>query len=101
MIIELKLKNWMSFRDETVFSLVASGEKRLLARVPTISKTPVLHVSPVAVLYGGNAAGKTNLFSLFYFLRRLVLSPLNDEKKEIPLKQFSLFSENKITEKVS
>ena len=95
MIIELKLKNWMSFRDETVFSLVASGEKRLLARVPTISKTPVLHVSPVAVLYGGNAAGKTNLFSLFYFLRRLVLSPLNDEKKEIPLKQFSLFSENK------
>ena len=64
MIIELKLKNWMSFRDETVFSLAATSEKRLRDRLPKIRKNPVLNVSPIAALYGGNASGKTNFFKL-------------------------------------
>ncbi|UKI34073.1 MAG: hypothetical protein L6W00_12140 [Lentisphaeria bacterium] len=53
MIIDLKFKNWMSFRDETEFSLVATEERRLKNRVPQIRKSPVLNISPVAVLYGG------------------------------------------------
>jgi AAA15 family ATPase/GTPase len=71
MIIELKLKNWMSFRDETVFSLAATSEKRLRDRLPKIRKNPVLNVSPIAALYGGNASGKTNFFKLIAFLKQL------------------------------
>ena len=67
MIIELKLKNWMSFREETIFSLAATSEKRLKNRLPKIRKNPVLNVSPIAVLYGGNASGKTNFFKLIAF----------------------------------
>lgn len=95
MIIDLRFKNWMSFRNETHVSFVALGEKRLLARVPNVRKTPVLNISPASVLYGGNASGKTNFFTLFAFLRRFVLSPTNDENKEIPIRQFALHSAGK------
>lgn len=90
MIIDLKFKNWMSFRDETEFSLVATEERRLKNRVPQIRKSPVLNISPVAVLYGGNAAGKTNLFKLLAFLERMVVNPLRDEEKEFPFDGFAL-----------
>ena len=94
MIIDLKFKNWMSFRNETEFSLVATEERRLKNRVPQIRKSPVLNISPVAVLYGGNAAGKTNLFKLLAFLQRMVVRPLRDEGKEFPFEGFALSPES-------
>ena len=90
MSIELKLKNWKSFRNETVFSLAATDERRLKARTPRIRKNPALSVLPISVLYGGNASGKSNFFSLFAFLKFLIVAPLHDEGKEIPLDVFSL-----------
>ena len=90
MIIELVIKNWLSFRDETVFSMVTQGEKRLLNRVPQIRSKPVLNVNPVAVLYGGNASGKSNLLSFFAFLKLLVLYPIHEQEQEIPLQQYVL-----------
>ena len=90
MIIEVKFKNWMSFRDETHLSLVATQERRLMARVPKIKSTPTLRVSPVALFYGGNASGKSNLFSLFAFLKRMVISPISDKSKDIPVANFML-----------
>ena len=97
MIIELKLKNWKSFRDETVFSMVATDERRLKARTPRIRKNPALSVLPISVLYGGNASGKSNFFSLFAFLKFLIVAPLHDEGKEIPLDVFSLDKDSQIT----
>lgn len=90
MIIDLKLKNWMSFQHETEFSFAATEERRYRNRIPKIRKSPVLNVSPVAALYGGNASGKTNLFSLFAFLKKMVVVPLREEEKEIPLDCFAL-----------
>ena len=97
MIIELKLKNWKSFRNETVFSLAATDERRLKARTPRIRKNPALSVLPISVLYGGNASGKTNFFSIFQFLKFLIIAPLHDEEKEIPLDVFSLDNDSQIT----
>ena len=90
MIINLTIKNWMSFRNETNFSLVATEERRLKDRLPQIRKSPVLYVSPVAVVYGGNASGKSNLFRLFAFLKAMVCKPLASEEKQIPLEPFAL-----------
>ena len=95
MIIELKLKNWTSFRDETTFSLAATDERRLKARTPRIRKNPALSVLPVSVLYGGNASGKTNLFSLLAFLQSMIVAPLHEDSKEIPLDVFLLDPESK------
>lgn len=90
MIIELVLKNWMSFRDESVFSMVTEGEKRFLKRVPQVRSKPVLNVNPVAVLYGGNASGKSNLLSVFDFLKKLVLQPIHNQDLNLPLQQYAL-----------
>ncbi|MDR0932708.1 MAG: ATP-binding protein, partial [Victivallales bacterium] len=92
MIIELTVKNWASFRDETVFSFVATREKRLLPRIPEIKKSPALRISPVAVLYGGNASGKTNLCNLFFFLKNMMILPPK-EGRDIPLDSFALSSD--------
>lgn len=94
MIIDLKFKNWMSFQGETEFSLVATQERQLSKRVPQIRKTPVLNISPVAVLYGGNAAGKTNLFKLLAFLQQMIVRPLHDEGKEFSFECFALSPES-------
>ena len=98
MIIELKFKNWTSFRDEECFVLAATQEKRLKNRLPKIRKSPVLNVSPIAALYGGNASGKTNFFKLLSFLKKMVVFPLYDESEDIPLETFKFDSDNKISE---
>ena len=78
MIIGLKFSNWKSFSEETVFSAMTSG-KRYLNRVPQLSVRPSLHLSPIAVLYGGNASGKTNFISFLRYIQKLVCSPVPDE----------------------
>lgn len=90
MILELSIRNWLSFREEAVFTMAATGEKRLRERLPVVRRCPLLSVSPVAVLYGGNASGKTNFFRVFSFLRKMVVSPNYDGHKEIPLERFLL-----------
>jgi hypothetical protein len=95
MILELKFRNWKSFRDETRLNLVATDERRLSARVPRLRRSPALKASPVAALYGGNASGKSNLFSLLAFLRWLVLTPPQDGRAEIPLEPFALSDEGR------
>ena len=78
MIIGLKVSNWKSFAEETVFSSMTTG-KRYLNRVPQLSVRPSLHLSPIAVLYGGNASGKTNFISFLRYIQKLVCSPMPDE----------------------
>ncbi len=90
MIIDLKFKNWMSFKEKTDFSLVATSERQLKNRVPQIRKSPVLNISPVAVMFGGNASGKTNFFKLLMFLKNMVMKPLWDKEKEFPFDSFAL-----------
>lgn len=94
MIIELRVSNWLSFRDEVTFSLVATAEKRLKKRLPKVSGNPLVRVSPVAALYGGNASGKTNFFRLIAFLKLLVVQPLHDERASIPVEGFALFADD-------
>ena len=72
MLIRLSLKNWMSFRDEVVFSMIASKERRHGERVPKLEKYHA-RVLPVAAIYGGNASGKTNIFNALRFARYFVV----------------------------
>ena len=61
MLIRFTLENWMSFRDQVVFSMVAGRERQHARRVPVIDRYNI-KVLPVAAIYGGNASGKTNFF---------------------------------------
>lgn len=72
MLLRLELENWMSFRDNAAFSMVASREKRHRHRLPRVEKFR-LTALPIAAIYGGNASGKSNYIRALYFMQRFVV----------------------------
>ena len=72
MLIGLTVENWKSFRDQVSFSMIKTRERQHSERIPRIDRYDV-GVLPVAAIYGGNASGKTNLFSALSFMNRLVV----------------------------
>lgn len=72
MIIRFSVENWMSFRNETSFSMIASRETQHDERVPKLKKYRT-RVLPIAAIYGGNASGKTNFFQALNFAKKLVV----------------------------
>ncbi|MDP2369037.1 AAA family ATPase [Rhodoferax sp.] len=73
MLIEFRVKNFRSLRDEQVLSLVASKDKTLQGthtRATGLKAAPRLLHS--AVLYGANASGKSNLVKALQYMRGVV-----------------------------
>ncbi len=73
MLVEFRVKNFCSIRDEQVFSLVASTDTTFkethtihthLDSVPTVLRS--------SAIYGANASGKTNLIKAMQFMKALV-----------------------------
>lgn len=74
MLIEFRVKNFRSLRDEQVLSLVASKDKSLLntnTQATGINAAPTLLRS--AVVYGANASGKSNLIKALQYMRGVVI----------------------------
>jgi len=75
MLLEFRVKNFRSLRDEQVLSMVASSDKTLLDRhalATGLNAAP--HVLKSAVIYGANASGKSNLIKALQLMQALVLS---------------------------
>lgn len=72
MIISFTVENWMSFREKTSILMTAGKERQHGERVPRIGKYQT-RVLPIAVIYGGNASGKTNFFKALNFAKTLVV----------------------------
>ncbi len=72
MLIRFSIKNWMSFKDETCFSMIASPERQHKERLPNLDKYK-MKILPIAAIYGGNASGKTNFFRALNFAKRLIV----------------------------
>lgn len=73
MLIEFRVKNFRSLRDEQVLSLVASKDKTLQdthTQATGISAAPTVLRS--AVVYGANASGKSNLIKALQYMRGVV-----------------------------
>jgi AAA15 family ATPase/GTPase len=78
MLVEFRVKNFRSFRDEQVLSLVASKDKTLLDTHTLATgwkATPNLVKS--AVIYGANASGKSNLIKALQCMREKVVSSVS------------------------
>lgn len=74
MLVEFRIKNFRSLRDEQVLSLVASADKTLLgthALDTGLKAAP--HLLKSAVVYGANASGKSNLIKALQYMRGVVL----------------------------
>lgn len=75
MLVEFRVKNFRSLRDEQVLSLVASTDKTLLdthALDTGLKAAP--HLLKSAVVYGANASGKSNLINALQYMRGVVLA---------------------------
>ena len=71
MLISFSFQNWMSFRDETEFSMKAGREKQHQERLAFLPDHD-LKLLPVAAVYGGNASGKSNFVAALAFCKGLV-----------------------------
>jgi uncharacterized protein len=76
MLVELKIKNFRSFREETTLSMVASADKTLLENTVAAPKFGGRSLLRSAVVYGPNAAGKSNLIAAASFVDDFVNSSM-------------------------
>ena len=81
MLIRFAVSNFMSFKETTEFSMIASKITRHSDHVATINHKRILKG---AFLFGANASGKTNFIRALAFARDIILHGLEDtdcEKK--------------------
>lgn len=77
MIAEIKFKNLLSFRDETVFSFEADNSKDM-EPYHVVEPTPGVRLLKLAVVYGANASGKSNFIKICDFFKKFIIRvPLN------------------------
>lgn len=95
MLIEFKVKNFRSFRDEVVFSMVAGPDKTLpdhATTIPTFGDRRLLHS---AVIYGPNASGKSTLMKAIEFVNYFIKKSMDRElNTPIEVQPFLLANES-------
>jgi AAA15 family ATPase/GTPase len=88
MLLRFSVENWMSFRDEATLDMVATREEQHSDHIATVPKCG-LRLLPVAVIYGGNASGKSNLIKALSFAQKFITDPPKPNAS-IPLRPFRL-----------
>jgi uncharacterized protein len=91
MIVEFKVKNFRSIRDQQTLSLVASPASELSQNTFFSGSDTGLQLVRAAVIYGANAGGKSNFLSALLFMREFILSSAKESQQgdNIPVESFS------------
>lgn len=88
MLLEFKTKNYKSFAEEASFSMIAAPKQKGLdySLMKTRVKGKEIKALSSSVIYGLNAAGKTNIIGSMDVLRAIVLrgNIRNSEEKSSP-----------------
>lgn len=88
MLVNFTVKNYRSFKQERTFSMEASSIKEHKESVITKGKYDIL---PLAVFYGANSGGKSNLIEAISTMRRIVISSVRlNEGDKLPYDPFAL-----------
>ena len=92
MLLEFSVKNFLSFKDEAIFSLYASDEIKGHEKYNLIPAGE-RYILKTAAIYGANASGKSNLIKAMGFMRRVILNSikLNPEDSIIPVQEYPSF----------
>ena len=90
MLIEFKVGNYLSFKDETVLSMVASSDKDSLPNNVIEPEGNFKHrLLKSAVIYGANASGKSNLIKAISFMKEFVRASVSgDHNSQIDVTPF-------------
>ena len=93
MLLNFKVKNYRSIKDEIILDLQATSDKTM-KNDATFAHGNVLLLKS-AVVYGPNASGKSNIFKAFFVFRTMVLESLlrSNTPADLPNEFFKLSSE--------
>lgn len=70
MILNIRLKNYRSYKDEVIYTLEASSSK---AKDFNYFEDNDFKVLKTSLMYGPNASGKSNIVRVFFELRNLII----------------------------
>ena len=83
MLIEFRVKNFRSIREEQCLSLVASKDKdHYTTHLASTGIRGIPHLVKSAVLYGANASGKSNIINALSFVKGVVINSSSDIQKD-------------------
>ncbi len=89
MIHLLSIKNYLSFKNEVVFSFEATKDTRL-EETHTVEVANGVRLHKLGIVYGYNASGKSNLLRAFQFLRDFWFTTVDDKDEKIDVIPFML-----------
>ena len=93
MLIRFTVENFMSFKEEVEFSMVAGRPRMHPDHIYRVPKRKDLRLLKTGVVYGANASGKSNLIAAMSFARWMILRGA-DERGTIPVVPFRLDKSN-------
>ncbi|WP_321332056.1 ATP-binding protein [uncultured Bacteroides sp.] len=91
MIAEIKIRNLLSFRDEAIFSFEADKSKDMES-YHVVEVAPGVRLLKLAIVYGANASGKSNLILIYDFLRKFIFQIPTNKSAETGVVSFLLDS---------
>jgi AAA15 family ATPase/GTPase len=84
MLLEFRLRNYRSFGQESVLSLVASGDRELVeTNTAATSIKSLPRAVRSAVVYGANASGKSNLLRAMLLMRGVVVESFSLKPEQL------------------
>lgn len=90
MLIRFCVKNFLSFKEETEFSLIAGKTRQHSNHLYKTGHTRNdIQILRSGIIYGANASGKSNLVKAIYFAKRLITKGV-EAQKSIPVTPFKL-----------
>ena len=93
MLVEFRVKNFRSFKEEQVLSLVATKDNSLENNKISTSRKDIPSLLRSAVIYGANASGKSNLIKAIECMQHLIKAPATVEKPLFDIQPFRLNQE--------
>lgn len=100
MLVEFRIKNFRSFKEEAVFSLVASAahkehQNTHVVHIPKSESFRVPGILRAAAIYGANASGKSNLMRALQLIRGIVVDSAKLQPAQVlNLQPFALDKES-------
>lgn len=88
MLIEFSVGNYLSFKDQVTFSMVAS---KIVSKDKSLDQNNVFKIDgdlsllKSAAIYGANASGKSNFINALSFMRQFVLNSSKETQSAEPI----------------
>ena len=94
MLVDFRVKNYRSIKDDQTFSMVAaSGNELEETNTLLLPKTKNVSLVKTAAIYGANAAGKSNLLKALKTMKKIILES-NTRGDKLDLQPFLLHTDS-------